>query len=350
MQIKRLAALSLAAIVTAAMLTGCWDGAGQDASASSSSGSSSTSSRPDTGGDDGGSESSSSSEPEQPEDPGFTYDEATNTYMVRTQAGFDAWAEAVAGDLSVSCTLQTDVDASGWSSKGDFSNHYTGTLDGNGHTISGLSQRLFHSIGETGRVLDLTIEGNITDNESDGAIASRNYGTIMGCTVKANVTYYNGGGIVWENRKDGKIVGCLVTGNISVGQACTGGGVAQANLGDIVGCAVTGEVGNNDGDSGGIVRVNSGSYMDGGQPATAEGTIRACYWSCSPENAVADSSFSGKVEESCARVTDGNWSDAINTMNQALTEEGCPYRFKQGANGPEIVLADSLANILQMLL
>ena len=219
-------------------------------------------------------------------------------------------------------------------------------MDGNGHTISGLSQKLFHSIGETGKVQDLTIEGNITDNESDGAIATRNYGTIMGCTVKANVTDPSGGGIVWQNYKGGKIVGCLVTGNISAGQMSMGaGGVAKVNLGNIVGCAVTGEVGNNISSAGGIVGANSGLLFD---YSTADGTIRACYWSCSLEEAVADPDKQGTVE-SCDRV-EGNWSDAISTMNRALEGEGCPYRFKQGANGLEIVPADSLANILQMLL
>ena len=103
---------------------------------------------------------------------------------------------------------------------------YTGTFDGNGKTISGLTQPLFDTIGSGGTVKNLTIGGEISD---DGGIAKVNCGDIVNCTIEAAVisdassSYV--GGITRSNWSDGKIIGCVVTGTVSGGSA--GGIVAH---------------------------------------------------------------------------------------------------------------------------
>lgn len=67
-------------------------------------------------------------------------------YHVYTEAGLWAWAEAVKTDKTIYCTLESDItmptladgEESNWTAIGDGDNPYTGTFDGNGHTISNL--------------------------------------------------------------------------------------------------------------------------------------------------------------------------------------------------------------------
>ena len=106
---------------------------------------------------------------------------------------------------------------------------FTGILDGLGHTITGLyindstasNQGLFGTL--KGTVKNLNILGSyIKANESVGAIAGLNEGTIQNCKNKATVIGTNNvGGIAGNLTKN--IVNCTNTGTI-VGQANVTGG------------------------------------------------------------------------------------------------------------------------------
>ena len=74
------------------------------------------------------------------EDLGYSYNADTHTYSVYTPDGLTEWAKAAQSDPSLNCTLTADIDLTGkeWTPIGR-PRGYTGTFDGQGHTITGLN-------------------------------------------------------------------------------------------------------------------------------------------------------------------------------------------------------------------
>ena len=110
---------------------------------------------------------------------GYIYDSNTKTYTVYNADGLLAWNEAAQKDRSINCTLTADIDLTGkdWSPIGtNFYNSYTGTFDGGGHTIMGLTVTtndqyvgLFGRLGKAGTVKNVVMEGiQITCNHRLG--------------------------------------------------------------------------------------------------------------------------------------------------------------------------------------
>ena len=165
------------------------------------------------------------------------------TYNITTAE--ELWA--IRSDMSGNYVLMNDIDMSellavgggmytlqGWIAIGYVNSQndcvpFTGTLDGNGHTISGLicdgaGAGLFWKIGENGTIKNLTIaSGSIKGALIQGSIAQMNYGTIYNCHNYANVFYNSGessnvilGGIVGVNYSSGTIRNCSNSGEITV--------------------------------------------------------------------------------------------------------------------------------------
>lgn len=113
--------------------------------------------------------------------------------------------------LTGSHTLAADIDCSGISNFtpiGNLSVRFTGTFDGQGHTISGLRinstsnfRGLFGFIGAGGTVKNVKLTGvNITGAGYTGGIAGQNNGTIDNCSVAGSITGRSyTGGIAGEN-------------------------------------------------------------------------------------------------------------------------------------------------------
>ena len=127
------------------------------------------------------------------EDPGYTVSEDGKTYNVTSADGLLAWNEAVQKDMTLNCTLADNIDLTGkdWTPIGtSFGNSYTGTFDGNGKTITGLtvtgSDRytgLFGFIKGTVKNVVLT-EINITSGTFVGGVAGWSFGgNIENCSV-----------------------------------------------------------------------------------------------------------------------------------------------------------------------
>ena len=172
---------------------------------------------------DGGSESGNATDLGD----GYTVSEDGNTYTVYTDDGLMAWAEAAQGNSSLNCTLTHDIDLSGteWEPVGDRNNVYTGTFDGNGHTIRNMAITkenlsfgddcgMFGRVGTNATIQDLTLENvrlnvGATDGVPIGALAGFNQGTISNCKVSGNI-------FVTNNRAGyvGGIVGCMHSGVI----------------------------------------------------------------------------------------------------------------------------------------
>lgn len=128
---------------------------------------------------------------------------------------------------------------------------FGGTLEGNGHRISGFSLKgedsqtgLFDTIQAGGVVTGLTVVGQVTpsgDSDTIGGIAGRNYGKIVNCTFEGTVNAESSvGGIVGINETTGQIIQCrfqgIVTGEHYVG------GIAGQNTGSLIQCENSGDI------------------------------------------------------------------------------------------------------------
>jgi len=162
---------------------------------------------------------------------------------------------------------------------------FTGTFDGNGHTIANLTidtagadncyLGLFGYIGSGGYVKNLGVEGvNITGGYSSqylgGLVGYNNYGNITDCYATGSVTGGYGswhlGGLVGQNN-GGNIIDCYATGSVSGGYNSGGsGGLVGDNYqgGSISNCYATGVVSGRD-------------YLGGLVGGACGGSISNCY-------------------------------------------------------------------------
>ena len=211
---------------------------------------------------DGGGESGNATDPGD----GYTVSEDGNTYTVYTADGLMAWAEAAQGNPSLNCTLTHDIDLSGteWEPIGDRNNVYTGTFDGNGHTIRNMAITkenlsfgddcgMFGRVGTNATIKDLTLENVRLDVGADGipigALAGSNQGTISNCKVSGNISVTNNemqyvGGIVgWM--ESGVIQYCHSSASVQGGNSAYVGGVLGGEYITatvIKGCSFSGSV------------------------------------------------------------------------------------------------------------
>ena len=244
---------------------------------------------------------------------GYTYDASTNTYTVSSAKGLLAWAEAAREGNSrnpVNCTLAADINMTGqswtaiWLDQGGI---YWGVIEGNGHTITGLTDCLLQQ--NYGTVRNLTfIEPNISSSFYAGAVTGENGGTIENCHVvggSIESTWNQSGGIAGVHSGRRAIRACSSTATVTSNK--NAGGIVGYIQGPVLACYATGSVSGSN-NSGAIVGEND------------NGTITACYWSGTAEKGVGNGNGSAdgttKVEGS---VT---WETAMNTMNTALDGSG----------------------------
>ena len=307
-------------------------------------------------------------------------------YIVSSLAALEAWATEMKNDptQNLNCTLAADIDLTGkeWTPIPNFS----GTFDGNGKTITGLTINqpstdnvgLFASIEDVGTVKNLKLDKvNVTANSNVGAIAGENRGSIENCSVSGSVTgssnKSNVGGIAGLH-SEGTITDCHSSATVE-GIAYVGGIAGQSNaivgITTITACYSTGSVtatadiggsyvggvvgrisgsgailtacyatGNVKGDSdyvGGVVGENSstvtacyhatGSVIGNTKGGVAgqnniSGTVTACYWNGTVTNTGIGLNMSNVGE---ATKVEGDWTEAMNAMNKALSGTGWQY-------------------------
>lgn len=294
-------------------------------------------------------------------DPGYTVSEDGKTYEVYNAEGLKNIAELVNEEwkLDINITLTNNIDLTGidWTPIGkDDNKAYTGTFDGNGKTITGLtvtrSNRytgLFGFIKGTVKNVVLT-EVNITSGTFVGGVAGWSFGgNIENCSVSGSVSGSSGsdvGGVVGYQQV-GSITGCSSSATVK-GTERAGGVVGVTNGGTtpLTACYATGNVTvENDGTSnawaGGIVGMNgtgtliacyaagnvSGNIV-GGAVGVNYATVTACYWSGLPDN---DNGGATKVDG-----TTVTWQNAVDAMNNALNGSGWQYELKDGNSLPTL--------------
>ena len=299
---------------------------------------------------------------------GYIYDSNTNTYTVYNADGLLAWNEAAQKDRSINCTLTADIDLTGkdWSPIGtNFYNSYTGTFDGGGHTIMGLTVTtndqyvgLFGRLGKAGTVKNVVMDGiQITCNHRlgyAGGVAGFSWGgTIENCSVSGSVsgTICAGGvvGIQWE----ASITGCSSSATVK-GMVQVGGVAGETNSGaTMAACYATGNVTIeidpiNNILGGGLVGFNAGSsvlacYATGNVTSTGSGTgnvhiggflgdnyttVTAGYWKNNHEQGIGYNKEGIVPEATKVDGTGVTWQNTVDAMNTALQNAGSEWRYE----------------------
>ncbi len=312
---------------------------------------------------DGGGESGAA------EDLGYSI-QNDGSYTVYNANGLMNVAELVnGGKTDINITLDKNIDLTGkvWTPIGtDYDNSYTGTFDGGGHTITGLTfttndeyAGLFGYLGNFGKfgtVKNVVMDGiQITCNQiyggRIGGVAGYSRGTIENCSVSGSVSgTVSVGGVVGAQR-DGSITGCsssaTVKGTLNVG-GVAGQTISSATL---TACYATGNVTiemdpKKNIAGGSLVGMNAGSsllacYATGNVTSTGSSTgymhiggflgnnyttVTACYWKNNHEQGIGyNRKSTGATKVDGSVVT---WQKAVDAMNTALQNAGSEWRYE----------------------
>lgn len=327
-------------------------------------------------------------------DKGYT-DDGQGNYIVTTAEGLKAVADiANNGNLGINITLTeninlTDMD---WTPIGiDYNHQYTGTFNGGGHTITGLTVTgsdqyvgLFGHIGSGGTVKDVTLEEVKIESNNDmsavGGVAGRSYGTLENCSVSGSgitggvVGYQSGGfltgcsssatvnaggvagGVAGLTDSGATLTACYATGDVTLESINSGGNFVGGVVGSNTSCtlkacyawgSVTGS-GSGTIYVGGVTGTNdegtlTACYHANGTVSGPAGTtggvagrnykffndpvITACYWGSNPDTGIGYNE-GGSTTIETTKVTDGDWLDAVTQMNAALQNAGSEWRYE----------------------
>lgn len=245
-----------------------------------------------------------------------TFQKLTSRTVFTSEQLMD-WAEEVRnGNYSLDCTLAADITLTGnWTPVGiNFANSYTGTFDGNNHTIRGLTVKgsdeyagLFGYIGSGGTVKNVkladvqitsdhqyanvggvagysqgniencSVSGSVSSNYSAGGVVAQQFGnSITGCSSSATVKgTAEVGGVAGKTDNSATLTACYATGNVTFERASTintfaGGVVGSNGGGTLIACYATGSVTGTGTGTGSI-------YVGGVTGSNDSGTLTACY-------------------------------------------------------------------------
>ena len=257
-------------------------------------------------------------------DKGYT-EVSEGNYTVDNEKGLRNLAKLVnsnGGKTPINITLTGDITLTEeWTPIGNFENRYTGTFDGGGHTITGLTVNqkergnvgLIGYLGSGGKVQNLTLENvNLNGNlYVGGVVGYSNNGTVTACTASGSI---NGkeyvGGIVGSNYL-GTVTACYNTSSTVNGSYLVGGVVGQNNKGIVTACYNASGSIYGEGTVGGVVGDNYTS------------TVTACYWS----NYAGYGIGNGTGDATKVDGVTITWANAVNAMNTALNGSGWQYEL-----------------------
>ena len=228
---------------------------------------------------------------------------AADPYQITSAAELIWLRDAVnAGEANTCAELRQDVTYVDevWTSIGTSQHPYTGTFNGNGHTVrvwlDGWGQALFGYVGADGKLTDVSVTKRQSANYSISAsapLARSNAGTITRCWYSGDITAKDSlGGLVYTN--SGTIEACYVyTGRPGIGGRIEmyyggwAGGIAYENTGTIANSYLFGDIvqaqaGNTVGD---IIGWGAITYKN-------SGTVSNCYYATDRDNG-----YGGKTED-----------------------------------------------------
>lgn len=207
-----------------------------------------------------------------------------------------------AGEANTCAELQQDVEYVDevWTPVGTSEHPYTGTFNGNGHTIrvwlDGWGQALFGYVGADAKLTDIAVTKRQSENYSISAsapLARSNAGTITRCRYSGGMTAKDSlGGLVYTN--SGTIEACCVyAGRLNRGSRIEmyygglAGGIAYENTGTIANSYFYGDM---------VQAQSNGTVRDiigwGAIACNNSGTVSNCYY-----GADRDDGYGGKTED-----------------------------------------------------
>lgn len=298
-------------------------------------------------------------------DLGYTI-ESDGSYTVTSADGLMNVAELVNGgktDINITLDKNIDLTGKGWTPIGtNYDNSYTGTFDGGGHTIKGLTVTtndqfvgLFGYLNRAGTVKNVVMEGiQITSNHMfgcTGGVVGYSWGTIENCSVSGSVSGTDCVGGVVGSQKAGSIIGCSSSATVKGTHYV--GGVAGEKWGTMIACYATGNVTLEIGSpknlsGGGVVGLNGGSrvlacYAIGNVNSKGSSTgnvhigglfgdnytvVTACYWKNNQEQGIGRNQHNTAPEATKVDGTDVTWQKAVDAMNTALQNAGSEWRYE----------------------
>ena len=263
--------------------------------------------------------------PEKPDGDGT----AENPYQIGSAAELYWFAKTVnEGDYDAHAVLTDDITINEngtlngtptytWTPIGDYINAYTGTFDGQNHTISGLYYNgsgdyagLFGRVDSGGRVQNVNVVDSYISNSFSygcaGGVCGWNIGTITNCsfdgTVTGSVTGTYVGGVCGYN--SGMMTNCGNTGSVTGTGTGYTGGLCGGNDGTITNCYNTGSV--------------TGTGEVGGVCGFTRGTITNCY-NTDSVTGTGDGTYVGGV---CGQNSSGTITNCYNTGSVTGTGDG----------------------------
>lgn len=289
-----------------------------------------------------------------------------STYVAYNADGLQAWSTYAQANPATNLSLGKDItlplaegENSNWTSVGSDITPYTGTVNGNGHSITGMTINqttnnagFIGYLGENGAVKDLKLKdvSVTTTGNYVGGLVGYSCSVIENCAVEGGKVSSTGeaciGGIV--GRAEGKdsapalIVACHNTAAVS-GKRNVGGIIGSAwDHSRVIACYNSGSITHTDGwRCGGIVGIFgfNGMYLNCNyntgnttEEAAIAGDSQVTqyhnYWSSDHDYAFA-TNFEGDYKNYTAiKITSASeWQTAMTTMNTWLAENGYAYRY-----------------------
>ena len=271
-------------------------------------------------------------------------------YQISTAAQLKRFRNIVNGtggqmpNRGACAVLTADIDLSNekWTPIGKYTDDndktpYTGTFDGQGHTIKGLYVNsasdayvgLFGCL-EGAAVRNLTVDGYVQGCNTVGGIAGyASNAAIENCSNHCSVTGSSTskiGGIAGLNFDGAKIIDCYNVGTIrnsNVYEAC--GGIVWGNAGTVSNCYNVGTI--------------SGNVYDGEIVGSNSGTVENCYYLAGTNpNAVGQNDNSGNItktaSKTAAEFADGTVLALLKADRDNSPWDSCQYLAAAGKTLP----------------
>ena len=256
---------------------------------------------------------------------------------------------------------ESTAPANSWTPIGNsWENQFTGILDGDGHSVSGIyinstadDQGLVGVLGEGGTLQDLGVKasyikggysvgglcgrndgtvsncyniGSVEGNNSVGGLCGQNYATVTNCYNTGNVTGNDYvGGVCGQNYAT--VTNCYNSGSVA-GNNYVGGVCGWNDIGSITNCYNTGSVAGN-GYVGGLCGLNYGIMTNcyntgsvegysnvGGVCGNSWGNVTNCYY----QEDTADKGIGSGSGEATAKTADGFQSGEVAYLLQGEQE------------------------------
>ena len=207
-----------------------------------------------------------------------------------------------------------------------------------------------------GTIENCSVSGSVSGTKCVGGVVGAQIGgSITGCSSSATVQGTSQvGGVVGYTNYGVTLTACYATGDVTAKDNDTAGiffagGVVGSNGGNLTACYATGDVTGGTGSIyvGGVTGSNDSSTLTACYHATGtvsgpvEATggvtgrnynalgapvITACYWGSNPNTGIGENQAG--TTDGTTKVTDGNWTEAMNAMNAALKSVDSEWRYE----------------------